>query len=280
MSSNLHSAFSSMAKREFHVDRASALEFFEQEISKPPTAMGATRAALGQMLRSLDLVGWSRNEESGRLDRKALTRLSAGATTVFSRRTTKVADKSAVTVLVDCSGSMMSEMVMAASATIQLAKMLEQARVSVRVIGFTGSDPDTGEGFDADTGTDEQVLVIVPFKERGETLRAAAPKMGGIKNCASAGTPDYAALMHGIEELATQPESRKVLFFLTDAGSYDKKHIAQAQKFADRMGVTVIAIGIGCNVTRLFKHGANVSNIADLGGSTFTALLRTLKAKD
>jgi cobalamin biosynthesis protein CobT len=280
MSSNLHGAFSSFATRQFNADRASSVAFFEGEISKPPTAMGATRAALGQMLRSLDLVGWSRNEESGRLDRKALTRLSAGATTVFSRRTTKVADKSAVTVLVDCSGSMATEMVMAASATIQLAKMLEQARVSVRVIGFTGSDPDTGEGYDSDTGTDEQVLVIVPFKDRGETLRAAAAKMGAIRNCASAGTPDYAAIMHGIEELATQPESRKVLFFLTDAGSYDKKHIAQAQKFADRMGVTVIAIGIGCNVTRLFKHGANVGNIADLGGSTFTALLRTLKAKD
>ena len=280
MSSNLHNTFANFAARQFNADRAASLEFFEGEISKPPTAMGATRAALGQMLRSLDLVGWSRNEESGRLDRKSLTRLAAGATTVFSRRTTKVADKSAVTVLVDCSGSMATEMIMAASATIQLAKMLEQARVSVRVIGFTGSDPDVGEGFDADTGTDEQVLIVIPFKDRGETLRAAAPKMGAIRNCASAGTPDYAALMHGIEELATQPESRKVLFFLTDASSHEKTHIQQAQKFADRMGVTVIAIGIGCNVTRLFKHGANVGNIADLGGSTFTALLRTLKAKD
>lgn len=280
MSSYIHDLYADMANREFQVDHASAVEFFENEIASPPTAMGATRAALGQMLRSLDLVGWSRNEESGRLDRKALTRLSAGATTVFARRTTKVADKSAVTVLVDCSGSMINEMRTAASVTIQLAKLLEQARVSVRVIGFTGSDPDQGEAFDNDTGTHEQILIIVPFKERGETLRAAAPKMGGIKDCASSGTPDYAALMHGIEEIATQPESRKVLFFLTDAGSYEPTHIQQVQKFADRMGVTVIAIGIGCNVTTLFKHGANVSNLSDLGGKTFTALLRTLRSKD
>lgn len=280
MSTYIHDLYANMAEREFHIDREAAIAFFEGEIASPPTAMGATRAALGKMLRSLDLVGWSRHEESGRLDRKALTRLAAGATTVFSRRETKVADKSAVTVLVDCSGSMVKAMRTAASVTIQLAKLLEQARVSVRVIGFTGSDPDQSETYDTDTKANEQVLIIVPFKERGETLRAAAPKMGGIKDCASTGTPDYAALMHGIEEIAAQPESRKVVFFLTDAGSYEPTHIAQVQKFADRMGVTVIAIGIGCKVTKLFKHGADVSSISDLGGKTFTALLRTLRAKD
>ena len=277
MSSIMHSFYEGI---DFGVNRTRAIEFFEKQMSSPPTAVGATRAALSQMLRSIDLVGWSRNEESGRLDRKALSRMAAGATTVFSRRDTKPADKSAVTILVDCSGSMYDVMSITAKVSIQLAKMLEQARVNVAVTGFTGSEPDSGEAHDSDTGTTEQVLVAVQFKERGESLRAAAPKMGAIRDCASSGNPDYAALMYGIEEIATQPEQRKVVFFLTDTGSYDRAHMRHAQKFADRMGVVLIAIGIGARVTTLFKHGADVHDISDLGGKTFTTLLRTLRTKD
>jgi cobalamin biosynthesis protein CobT len=264
----------------FDVSRARALEFFEEEIASPPTAVGATRAALSQLLRSVDLVGWSRNEESGRLDRKAFTRLAAGATTVFSRRESKVADKSAVTILVDCSGSMAIVMNTTAQVSIQLAKMLEQARVNTRVVGFTGSQPNTTKSFDDETGTQEQVLVTIEFKGRGQSLRSVAAQMGAIRDCALSGNPDYAAVMHGIEEIATQPEQRKVVFFLTDTGSYDRIHMEHAQRFADRMGVVLIAIGIGSKVTGLFKHGADVNNIDELGGKTFTALLRTLKAKD
>lgn len=264
----------------FDVSRARALEFFEEEIASPPTAVGATRAALSQMLRSVDLVGWSRNEESGRLDRKAFTRLAAGATTVFSRRESKVADRSAVTILVDCSGSMAMVMTTTARVSIQLAKMLEQARVNTRVVGFTGSQPNGTKSFDDETGTQEQVLVTIEFKGRGQSLRSVAAQMGAIRDCALSGNPDYAAVMHGVEEIATQPEQRKVVFFLTDTGSYDRVHMEHAQRFADRMGVLLIAIGIGATVSTRFKHGADVANIEDLGGSTFTALLRTLKAKD
>lgn len=274
--SAIHDAYS---RYKFNLNRERCKQFFEEQMSSPPKSVGATRAALSQMLRSIDLVGWSRNEESGRVDRKAFTRLAAGATTVFSRRDMKSADKSAVTILVDCSGSMAGEVMhITAQVSIQLAKMLEQARVNTAVIGFTGSEPN--DNYDDDTEVDEQVLLTVPFKNRGESLRAAAEKMGAIRDCASSGNPDYAALMYAIEEIATQPEQRKVVFFLTDTGSYDKAHMKQAQLFADRMGVTLIAIGIGARVERLFKHGADVYDLSDLGGKTFTALLRTLRSKD
>jgi cobalamin biosynthesis protein CobT len=171
-------------------------------------------------------------------------------------------------------------MTTAAKVTIQLTKMLEQARVNTRVVGFTGSQPNRPRTFNHETNTEEQVLVTIEFKGRNQSMRSVADQMGAIRDCAYSGNPDYAAVMHGIEEIATQPEQRKVVFFLTDTGSYDRTHMQHAQQFADRMGVVLIAIGIGSTVTTLFKHGADVNNIDDLGGSTFNALLRTLKAKD
>ena len=266
--------------RTISANRARALNYFEGVMREKPQGVGATRAALSQMLRSIDLVGWSRNEESGRLDRKALSRLAAGATTVFSRRDVKPAEQSAVTVLVDCSGSMNVVMYETAELTIHLSKLLEQAKVNYIVTGFTGSEPQDKDSWDSDTGVKEQVLVTIPFKNRNESLRAAAHKMGWIPRCASSGNPDYAALMHGIEELAVQPEGRKILFFLTDTGSYDRVHMAHCQTFADRQGVTLIALGIKAKVATLFKHAAEIFDISDMSGKTFTTLLRTLRTKD
>jgi hypothetical protein len=40
--------------------------------------LGATRANLLKLLRSIDTVGWSRREESGRLDRRAFGRFACG----------------------------------------------------------------------------------------------------------------------------------------------------------------------------------------------------------
>ena len=48
--------------------------------------LGATRSNILRLLRSLDLVGWSTHEESGRIDRKAFTRFSTGSTAIFSKR--------------------------------------------------------------------------------------------------------------------------------------------------------------------------------------------------
>jgi hypothetical protein len=81
--------------------KSESVKVYEKNMTSVIENIGATRAALGRMLRSIDLVGWSRNEESGRLDSKALTRVSQGATAVFSRRAMKQADASAVTVMVD-----------------------------------------------------------------------------------------------------------------------------------------------------------------------------------
>ena len=56
---------------ELHLNKAEGIENFEREFKVNPVGMGATRANLIRLLKSIDLVGWSSHEESGRLDRKA-----------------------------------------------------------------------------------------------------------------------------------------------------------------------------------------------------------------
>ena len=259
-------------------ERGYAESTFKQLVSVKVQGIGATRAALGRVLRSVDFVGWSRREETGRLDKRSLSRFAVGDGTLFSRRTSKEATKSAVTVLVDCSGSMSGSMEITAQVATQLGLLLEQSRVSLNIVGFTGSEP--RDNYDRDLGTNVQELVLVPFKPRGRSLRQCAKEMGMMPSCAIGGNPDYAAIMYGIEELAAQPEQRKVLFFLTDTGSYIESHMAHAAKMAEKLGITMIAIGIQTrDVKKLFKHAVDVSDIHDLGKHTFNILLKTIKPK-
>ena len=261
-------------------EKAYFTRVFEENFNKDVQGMGATRANLGRMLRSLDLMGWSRREETGRLDRRALTRFATGDINIFSRRESKMADASAVTILVDCSGSMRGEtMEVAGQVSTQLSKLLEQSRVNYAVTGFTGSEPH--HNFDKDSGVNVEDVHFLPFKERGESLRAAAPKMGAIRRMALTGNPDYSSLMFAIEEIKTQKEQRKIIFFLTDTGSYDPDQMKQVARIAEIFKITIIGIGIGTyDVKSLFKHGVDVSNIDDMGKDTFSTMLRTLRAKD
>jgi cobalamin biosynthesis protein CobT len=251
---------------------------FGQDYKADIKGIGATRANLGRMLRSLDLVGWSTREDSGRLNRKALTRYATGESNIFQRRAMKQADASAVTIMVDCSGSMYGTIDTAQEVSIQLAKMLEQAKVNYAVTGFTGSEPT--DCYDEVTGTYIETVQFIPFKERKESLRKASPKMGSINRMSLAGNPDYSALVMCIEELSAQKEGRKILFFLTDTGSYGEDQMLHANALADAAGVTIIAIGIGTrNVHRLFKHGVNITYIGDMGDRTFNTMLKSLKAE-
>lgn len=252
---------------------------FQRSMGKEIKGIGATRAALGRMLRSIDFVGWSHSEESGRLDRKALTRVKLGATSIFSRRAAKVAERSAVTIMVDCSGSMMGSMDSAQNVTIQLGKLLEQSRVNFAVTGFTGSEPT--DNYDKAMRCYVERVDFIPFKTRGESMVKAAAKLGNINNGARHGNPDYSALMFCIEEIKVQPEQRKIIFFLTDTGSYSPDAMAQVQKSAAAFKVEIIAIGLHTDgINTLFKHGVDVHDIDDLGSKTFKQLLTTLKAGD
>ena len=251
-----------------------------------PSGLGATRASLMRLLRSMDVVGWSSHEESGRLDRKALARFATGSTTVFKRRQSAEAERSAVSVLVDCSGSMAydsgARIETAELVAVQLARLLDNANVSFAVTGFNGSERiermhDSGANAQKGLVTKE-CLNWIPFKEWGESMRKAAPKLGSMKDWVASSTPDFSALASAIDDVVRQPETRKVIFLITDADTSDKQQMKYLQDSASKQDVTVVVIGIHCDtITEIFDNSANVKNINDLASTAFNTLLKTLR---
>jgi cobalamin biosynthesis protein CobT len=227
--------------------------------------LGATRANLLKLLRSIDTVGWSRREESGRLDRRAFGRFACGDANIFSRRDYKEAECAAVEVLVDCSSSMDGRaIVQAQHIAVNLGNIFDKAKVSFQVDGFrTGG----ATGFE-----------VIPFKRWGESFRKAASKLGQIQHFALGGTPDYSATQYALTQLSKRTEAKKILFLLTDAEGFKQADVDQINATAKALGVTIVAIGIGdTEVEKLYTNAVNVKSIKDLAGQAFNALLKAIK---
>lgn len=265
------------------LNKAECEQKYAQCYNDVPTNLGATRAHLLRILRSVDLVGWSSHEESGKLDRKALTRFATGSATVFKRREIKEADTSAVSVLIDCSGSMRigGRINVAQTVTIQLARIFDKAGINFSITGFKGYGTGqvvTSRTTGAEVVAEGQDTKLIPFKLWREPLRSAAPKLGSMQSWVGSSTPDYSALMLSIDDLAKQREARKVLFVLTDAEGFVSTHIRHVQNVAKQQGVTLIAIGVGdSEVKKVFDNASEAINPQDLGSATFNTLLKTLR---
>lgn len=259
------------------IRKADGEQRFARDLANAPRGIGATRANLQRLLHSLDLVGWSTNEDSGRVDRRALTRFATGSANVFSRRQYIEAETSAVSVLIDCSHSMnegqtgKSRIQVAQQVTVHLATMLQQARVPFAVTGFRDSRSNGG-------GSESPYFLA--FKPWGKTLQRSMAIIGTIGQCASGGTPDYTALANAIDELAQRPEHRRILFIITDADGYQQEHMQHLQRIADKVGVTIVAIGIQSrDVVNCFINSASVNSLSDLGATAFQQLLKAVRNK-
>ena len=266
------------------INKANAQMNYSAEFNSEPSGIGATTATIQRILRSLDLVGWNTHEETGRLDRKAFTRYATGSTAIFSKRHHVEAQASAVTVLIDCSGSMGNggRIKVAQSVAIQLSKMLDKANASFNVMGFQGGQNYLRQGVSGANAENIEAVIeyteFIPFKTWGESLVKASTKLGAIKYCAGNSTPDYSALSMTIEDLSKREEQRKILFFLTDADSYTKSHMVHLEGIADKLGIKIIAIGIGdTKVEQCFRVAQNVENVNDLADASFSKLLKELR---
>jgi cobalamin biosynthesis protein CobT len=268
------------------LDKASCERQFITHYNATHAGMGATRSAILKLLRSIDLIGWSSHEDSGRLDKKGFARYAAGNANVFKRRDVHEATASCVSVLIDCSGSMSYDgggrIAVASEVAVQLAKIFNKAKISFAVTGFNGNDDSVSVRASGANTVHENLSVEeihwIPFKAWGESLQRAAPKLGSIQEWTGYSTPDYSALSYAIDDIAKRPESRKILFILTDADGYNKTHIRHLQKLATKQGVTIIAIGIEDEgVNQVFDHAASIKHTHELASTAFNKLLHTLR---
>ena len=262
------------------INRANAEATFKHSYHSEPAGLSATRTALSRLLRSMDSVGWSSREESGRLDRHALTRYAVGDANIFSRRQYQEAEKAAVEILIDCSGSMSDSILLANEFAIQLGKMLEKSKTEFCCYGFRSGETEyfygeSNNGYvDGGNGYADGVRFI-PFKGFGKKMSPVL--MGSIEQSTGGGTPDYTAVWHGVNLISMRPEKKRVLFVIGDSAGYNIKAMQHLEKLANKQGIVVIGIGIGyTDMPKCFTNATNIYKMEDLAGVGLRSIIKAL----
>jgi len=209
------------------------------------------------------------NRRAGSLDVRSLHKVDM-SDRLFKRRLESEGIDSAVVILLDVSGSMFSTRYAedergiplmnaagddyvktcyindAVKTTAAMLDTLNRAQVKTAVVTFGGS-----------------VSVLKPFE------MPVAKAMARIARVDDGGdTNDYPALRYAHELLHGRPESRKVVFVITD-GEGDSESVKAQCLSGEALGMTTIGIGIGLDVSHAYPKAVRVSNAANLGSVAF-----------
>lgn len=197
---------------------------------------------LRRYVQSTNRSKWETERYTGRINKRALKRIVMGTEDrhrrVFQKRTDAEAINTAITLLVDCSGSMgaRARIEKAAQAAGTLVDGFAKGlRIPVEVLGHT-------------TGLGLEMYEIKKFNEHvdGKTVaeRLLRTRMSG--------NADGDALMFAAERLAKRTEKRRILVMIADGQPTDAYewcdasevlHVAVSE--VGRMGLELYGIGIG-----------------------------------
>ena len=207
------------------------------------------RYEIRKMFENSGTEEYNINRKQGSLNVNALANISH-TDRLFKRRAEVAGTDSAVTVVIDCSGSMDGErMQNAVNVCYALLTTLSQAGVATSVVTFSGI-----------------VSVLKPWNMPYQKTKQLLEHLD-----ANGGTNDYAAVnfAHGL--LHRRSEARKVCFVLTDGEGSPAATRDQCLS-GSRLGITTIGIGIQENVSRVYPNAVRVDKLEDMGTVAFTKL--------
>jgi cobalamin biosynthesis protein CobT len=198
-----------------------------------------------------------------KIESRVLHRLAVADTRVYASRNYKEGVNTAITILLDRSGSMQGEKMIVANESAYAAALALQSvpGVACSVAAFPAYSETSG--WDC----------VYPLTSFGEKVK---PDRYGIQ--ADGSTPLHSALAWARAQVLRRQEPRKIVLVVTDGEPDDHKRAKQAIKHMEKEGIELLGLGIlDDNVTRLFKSNAVVNKIAELPEALFGMLEESLK---
>jgi hypothetical protein len=229
--------------------------------------------AIAKYLKAMCSDTYTYGQRRGKLHQKNVHRVITGVPqpgrppAIYKKKNQSLlkAD-SAVTLLLDCSGSMRgSKYAIGAACCVALSETLQGLGIQHEVLGFTESDS----------------LITYILKEYGEPC--SRDKMLNIMaqdTIRMSNNADGESLMYASERLMTRKETRKLLVVLSDghpAGRFIGDGRAYLKKICkmieDRTPIDLVGIGVetGC-VSDFYKHNVVVHSSSQLDSVLFQVL--------
>jgi len=247
------------------------------------------RRKIERALLSQQLTGWSERQEEGRLDNRRLVNAYTGERDVYRRRTEAPGFDTAVSLMIDRSGSMGNGSDrLAAEAAINLCLAVEQAGIACEVTGFQDGKENRQHHGKADRIHGVDLVVFKPFDLPTARCRIG---LGAASWAASSGTPDGDGTMMAYLRLRKRQEKRKVMITLTDGApgsSYGNEPQHEAMQrhwqyvrdviaWMQSEGTQVVGLGIQSDaVQRFYDKYVVIHTAEDIAGEPMTQLARIL----
>ena len=199
---------------------------------------------------------------SGRkLSANRLVKMATGDPKIFKKKIEDVEINTAVTVLLDLSGSMDDKYYIANPAAFALHNMLFGVRgVAVCSMEFSG------KGYDPD------VNVLVDFGKK--------PLSEHFNHYPFDGTPTAEALWAARAKLLQRPEPRKIVLVLTDGCPNNGYETAAATARLQQEGIEIAAIGMKCDAVRNYwENNRVIYSMQELPTAMFEVMEELLTRK-
>jgi cobalamin biosynthesis protein CobT len=251
---------------------------------------------LERAMAAQDKVTWNPGQRRGRISPGALFRAATGDDRVFRKRYETKAKNTAVSLLVDCSGSMQSSdrIGTAGRAAYALSSTLERLKIHHEVLGYTTKESAAYRAAMKEEGTGIryarlEALSMPVFKAFHERLTTdAKSRMAHLTERPRwlRENVDGECLQLAAHRLLQQRAERHVLIVLSDgspacSGDYTAlvNHLAATTKALEEKKVEVVGIGIQTSsVKHFYRRNLVLNNLSELPTTVVSQLADLLLA--
>ncbi|WP_142848897.1 cobaltochelatase subunit CobT [Telmatospirillum sp. J64-1] len=259
---------------------------------------------LQRRLMAKQTRAWSFDLEEGMLDASRLARIVANPLHSLSFKQESETDfrDTVVSLLIDNSGSMRGRPITVAAMSADiLARTLERCGVKVEILGFTTSAWKGGrsrekwlsEGKKPNPGRLNDLRHII-YKSADAPWRRVRRNLGlMLREGVLKENIDGEALLWAHQRLIARPEQRRILMVISDGapvddstlsvnpGNYLEKHLRDVIDWIETSSpVSLVAIGIGHDVTRYYRRAVTIMDAEELGGTMLKQLTSLFDEED
>ena len=272
--------------------RPALLKEYRERLDRTIAGLGIPVGRLARLLRAVLAVpqrdGWEFGQEQGRIDGRRLAQLisSPSERRLFRLERDLPRADCAVSVLIDCSGSMKAHVEAVAVVADVLARALEQAGARAEILGFTtgawnGGRPRQewlGGGRPRHPGRLNETLHLV-FKDGGRSWRRARADIAALfKADLFREGVDGEAVEWACRRLNARAEGRRILIVVSDGSPMDTatnlandphyldNHLKQVVARHERLrDVEILGLGVGLDLSPYYRRNlaADLSRAVD-----------------
>jgi cobalamin biosynthesis protein CobT len=266
---------------------------YNAKVNDMSSVVSTMRRRLERALLSKQNRDWDVGREQGRIDPKRLVSAVAGRSNVFRERAPRAEMDTAVSIVVDLSGSMSGRVYLANQCVLALVESIARTGAAYEVVGFHNSEAPREWSAavrvaDRDHGiryTRWEPLEMPIFKSFEETLASARGTLAAITNFVGRENSDGEAVAAIGARLLARREQRHILLVLSDgqpscltrSQEALKVHLRETVNELERKGVVCVGIGMQSYAVRsYYPRHVVVKDMEDLAGEALTILSKAL----